>query len=622
MQACLYVLCLLTGLGVASANSDPERSPTCEPLKSDMCRSIGYNMTGMPNLAMHTLQSEANFELATYVPLISMGCANELQFLLCSVYVPMCVEQEVLSPQKLIGPCRPLCERVEAKCSSVLKKMFHLPWPQVLNCSKFPYTNVHEHMCMEGPGEGQSPLGLPPSSVNDMWTNEIFRDMVIKADGKKMANLGVFKPIRNFVELFENDVAKIRPAQGINVQCGLLKKSSRYHYIKRANKCIPECGAEISYREEDKATTDSLIIYLAAFCFVLSTCTFVIYIVNAWGASSTKSVTAFAANTAMFLALSYVGYSFGYLLSELGFRPSNGLCVHNDEDETVLLLAQEGHRSRPCIVVFLFVYFFTQAASAWWTVVALSWCLAQWWTSQPQMASLQQRSRVATVSMFCHLYGWGVPAALTVAAVVLHLVEADEMATVCLPGALQDDQSLLIFMVVPEGIQLVLGAVLYLFGVCSAYFCGNATTSEAARGKQEAHALCNLRTRVSCFGFVYFLAKVCVLFTWIYEYLYRRNWLDATSQNDLPNPTVLWVRISMSLIIGISMPWWVATKETLLRWQRLGGCPQFWQKKNKAPPPPSQTPQNFPQVQYRPQAMVDNQVTIGHSGMARRQEYL
>ena len=101
--------------------------PTCEPIKIDMCRSLGYNMTGMPNLAMNSRQSDAAQNLETWSPLIGTRCANELQFFLCSVYTPMCVSLDSLtsgssssssgagSMARLIGPCKPLCERVKTR---------------------------------------------------------------------------------------------------------------------------------------------------------------------------------------------------------------------------------------------------------------------------------------------------------------------------------------------------------------------------------------------------------------------------------------------------------------------------------------------------------------------------
>ena len=36
--------------------------------------------------------------------------------------------------------------------------------------------------------------------------------------------------------------------------------------------------------------------------------------------------------------------------------------------------------------------------------------------------------------MICHMYGWGVPAILTLVALLTHSIEADELTSVCLPG--------------------------------------------------------------------------------------------------------------------------------------------------------------------------------------------
>ena len=86
------------------------------------------------------------------MPLIQYECSSELQFFLCSVHVPMCVTLpgEGSDPaHTLIGPCRPLCQRVKAACERVLKN-FNLEWPEALECDRFPPSNDLENMCMEG----------------------------------------------------------------------------------------------------------------------------------------------------------------------------------------------------------------------------------------------------------------------------------------------------------------------------------------------------------------------------------------------------------------------------------------------------------------------------------------
>lgn len=140
----------------------------------ELCSGLGYNMTGMPNLGGNELQQEAEYYLRTFSPLIQYGCSPHLRLFLCSVYVPMCTEK-VANP---IGPCRGLCENVRSRCYPVLQG-FGFPWPDALECTRFPVQNNHEHMCMEGPKDLGIDLSAPvhPAVPNlDCPLNSIKRD--------------------------------------------------------------------------------------------------------------------------------------------------------------------------------------------------------------------------------------------------------------------------------------------------------------------------------------------------------------------------------------------------------------------------------------------------------------
>lgn len=136
---------------------------TCEPIRVELCTGLGYNATGMPNLGGNELQQEADYTLKTFSPLIQYGCSSQLKLFLCSVYVPMCTEK-VASP---IGPCRGLCENVRSRCYPVLQG-FGFPWPDALNCSRFPEENNHEHMCMEGPKDKGIDITAPVPVVKNL----------------------------------------------------------------------------------------------------------------------------------------------------------------------------------------------------------------------------------------------------------------------------------------------------------------------------------------------------------------------------------------------------------------------------------------------------------------------
>lgn len=154
------------------------RSVVCEPIKVDMCGSLGYNLTGMPNFAHSSRQADAQYTLETFIPLILKKCSPEIEFFLCAVYIPVCLSDVELQP--LIGPCRSLCQRVRDQCESEMVK-YDVDWPEVLECDRFPETNSHEHMCMERP-EGDRrdmpALSVSSSTINNLKNNPVFMEKV------------------------------------------------------------------------------------------------------------------------------------------------------------------------------------------------------------------------------------------------------------------------------------------------------------------------------------------------------------------------------------------------------------------------------------------------------------
>ncbi|KFB43064.1 AGAP008871-PA-like protein [Anopheles sinensis] len=180
---------------VAGTNSDFSSQRTCEPIRIELCRGIGYNETSLPNIVGHELQSDANFTLQTFFPLIQFGCSKQLKFFLCATYVPMCTTK-VSMP---IGPCRSLCNTVKNRCHPILQG-FGFPWPSALDCNRFPEENNQEHMCMEGPGE----------------------------------------PLEG--EVLVSD----RPS------CQRLQKSNLYVQLNRSGRCAPLCDADILFEQNEK----------------------------------------------------------------------------------------------------------------------------------------------------------------------------------------------------------------------------------------------------------------------------------------------------------------------------------------------------------------------------------
>lgn len=486
-----------------------EGSKKCEPMKNDMCKdpqnpqNFLYNSTIMPNFANHRTQAEAIQQMATYVPLVKSNCHKHLQFLLCAVYVPMCHQNDMESTA--IGPCRPLCYQVKRQCEPDMER-FGYSWPPDLDCMKFPMSN-DEAPCMFVPAGTSNDMNIPVSSINTLQSNPFFLDKAkeykktINQQNKDLTQSENLEPYINLI----NNAVQLEPAQPANMDCHGLKKSQEYLHLGKKKGCMPKCQSDILYTKDDKSKTYSLLIASAAIVFLTSTVTVIIYTINHCS-SSVKTIVSFAKWVPVYLAFSFAGYTFGLLLSQSGqIQNPEWTCVQDEVSkaegqESILLAAQEGHRSTPCIFIFLFVYFFGLATTTWWFVVATVWTLAQ---STPI-----NKSSLANVAKCAHIFGWGIPALMTLIALLLQKVQADELTSICLPGGLQDDYSLLVFMVIPEGIFSSFGFIMYIIGLFYAFCCGNATTDEKVRGKGDAKTLQSLRWKVAFYGGIFLICKV------------------------------------------------------------------------------------------------------------------
>ena len=102
-------------------------------IKISMCKSIGYNLTYMPNMFSHHNQAEAALEIHKFWLLVKVNCSPDLRNFLCHIYVPKCdphINNELL-------PCRPSCKKVRKDCASFMHQ-HSLDWPKQMNCENFP----------------------------------------------------------------------------------------------------------------------------------------------------------------------------------------------------------------------------------------------------------------------------------------------------------------------------------------------------------------------------------------------------------------------------------------------------------------------------------------------------
>ncbi|CAG9564838.1 unnamed protein product [Danaus chrysippus] len=309
---CFVVLFLSVSLAFETAAEAYVR--TCEPIKVAMCKNIGYNQTGMPNLARHTLQADADVTLQTFSPLVQYGCSSQLHLFLCAVYVPMCTDKVALP----IGPCRGLCESVYTRCYPVLRG-FGFPWPAELDCSLFPAENNHEHMCMEGPGERAPPIGNIPLDATN-------------------AGRGA---------------------------CRRLLKPNNWVYVRGSGRCAQFCDAEVLWEAGERKAAE---VWLATWAALSFACT-----LAAVGAQLACGDRGGAGERALVLvALCRCAAAAGWGVRAAAGRTAAG-CAKDSTSPTRMLLAHDGLANPNCAVVFLLLYYFGLAASVWWVVAAGAW---------------------------------------------------------------------------------------------------------------------------------------------------------------------------------------------------------------------------------------------------------
>ena len=316
--------------------------------------------------------------------------------------------------------------------------------------------------------------------------------------------------------------------QGINQHCDKYKKSNQYHFIQRTEECVPNCTSDINFTSDEKTMAKILTLSISSICFLVSCISLITLMIDehcccGFEGSSTQSrrltknsIVQFAFSVPPFFSTFCCAFcSFGYLLSQL--INHEDFCLQNDEDPKVLLLARDGHRNLPCIIIYLLTYFFGGAISTWWTVIAVSWCVALTSSSTSSSVVPPTTRNSSSFSTLCHMYAWGIPAILTVAGIVAHQVESDELTSICLPGAGFKDDSLLIFVLIPESFQVILGLLFYIVGIVLAtmkrsnHHQQNMGDQGSKRAKLETKTVDFIQNRVLIYGAIYIIIKVRIL---------------------------------------------------------------------------------------------------------------
>lgn len=485
---------------------------TCEPIKIELCRNLGYNQTGMPNLVGHELQLDAELQFQTFLPLIQYGCSSKLRFFLCSVYTPMCTEK-VIQP---IGPCRSLCESVRSKCNTVLVD-FGFFWPSALNCSKFPVSNNQETMCMDGPDDDDE----------DRWRLNI-------SNGGDTVDTAVTGTPS------EKSVTSKQQQNHFGL-CRSYKFSDKYYYINRSERCAHECDADILYSHHNKEFTLKWIAGWSIVCFVSSLATLISFM-----RSSCKSY--FHERIILYLAANYTMYSLAFILRLTIGREA--VSCQLDQQHQASILAQDGLDQFSCTIIFVLIYFFGMSSMVWWAIL----CLCLYLINGKGKASHEMDG----LRSLCHLAAWGLPALKTIAILVGvpfgPSVDADELTGLCYVGNQRSD-TLMVFVIVPSSLYLALGSLFLLLTSCrskrkisqpsqlclvnrsrlgsSQVSCFTTQTTQSDLEKVSA-----VTDQLKIFAFFFAVPAFCVLFTNFYDYMNRDSWYFVSRSDSTSSITI------------------------------------------------------------------------------------
>lgn len=524
----------LAFLQVDASTDDNVR--TCEPIKIHTCKGLGYNNTGMPNLAGHELQQDAELQFQTFSPLVQYGCSSQLKFFLCSVYVPMCTEK---APDT-IGPCRPLCESVKTKCEPLLKE-FGFLWPSALNCSKFPLQNNEQHMCMDGPKE---------------------QTKVDKNSRRPTGASTISEPSsRNHFGL-----------------CLQKKYADEYFYINRTESCAHSCRSNILFSRDNKNFADVWTLIWAALCFISTLFTLITFALK-----STK--VHYSERVIVFIAATYLVYSLAYFLRLAVGRDE--VACHVDSQHGQSILIRESLDNVYCTTVFVVLYYFTMASMVWWVILTITWFLATGLGVSHE--DIERRCS------YFHAAAWCLPALKVIAILVMRLVDGDELTGTCYVGN-QSKPALLAFVIVPSACYLFVGVCFLAAGLLCAILASRSKAATALRtrhgshrssssgltahpqllsqatfgsscyssgggGQKEQDKQDTLNLRVLFFAGFYILPAACILGANIYEYVNREAWYKLGS-SERPNVEVFVFKIFMSLIVGMKSGLWVWSSRT------------------------------------------------------------
>ncbi|XP_064635511.1 secreted frizzled-related protein 1-like [Lineus longissimus] len=231
------------------------------PANLTLCQNLGYQKMVLPNLLGHDSLGEVTQQAGSWVSLQNIKCHRDTQLFLCSLFAPVCLD-------RLIWPCRSLCEAVKAGCVSRMNS-YGFPWPDMLRCDKFPLEN---DLCItsRSPDGNKDNKDCPPckepDTVEGIVDNFCRAQFVMKVKGKKVQTgaSGLELTAAKKMKMFKKEKLKKRFLQkplsignGADCTCQRLNITEERNYLVMGNivNKKPVVSAIFKWSGKKKSTT-------------------------------------------------------------------------------------------------------------------------------------------------------------------------------------------------------------------------------------------------------------------------------------------------------------------------------------------------------------------------------
>ena len=514
-----------------------EKPWKCEKITVDFCKDIGYNVTRMPNLAKNDDQKHAQMELMSFMPLVKVGCSDQLKLFLCSVYTPYCTDKV----NKVVFACRTLCEHVRDKCSPIMDK-YGFPWPWQFNCSRFPPNNDDKTMCIEG-------KILPTRAIDKISPRIRTPPAVLTKPITKRP-----KPTKELKETNMIPSVKLK-RQHVHMKssrkyCRLIyaHNGGNYVYVDRIRSCALSCKKDGIFTSDEKKLADRWVAGLAYSCAAISLFAVLVVIFD-------YKSTHYPERAILFITICYLVYSISYIVRIALGREKVGC----DEDLGESYVIQDGSGNIGCATTFLLSYCFSMAQSIWWVMLTLAWflCAGMKW----------KQEAIRSCSVYFHIAAWGVPCGKTVMILMLRKIDVNELTGLCYVGnRFENLGALRGFVVGPLFTYLIMGTTFLIAGFVALF-------------KIRAVSLCSSESEtnskldqpllpIGIFAALHTLFSTVILASYFYEYVNKESWYTNHGSSG-PNFEVFLLRLVMYFGIGLLSGLLICFLHTPRTWTKL-----------------------------------------------------